>query len=179
MICVECKTVLSGKVYCNPCVEKLFIHGHSPAVTQETPAMKTPAQETVAQQEVPPARPEIKTIDKLPEHLSDFPEELKKWNWGAFFLNWIWGIGNRVWIALIGLIPGISIIMAFVLGAKGNEWAWRSKKWDDSEHFQGTQKIWAKWGIGIFVALVVVLIICVILYVVFTAIGYEIEIRLW
>ncbi|WP_281405489.1 hypothetical protein [Mesorhizobium sp. B2-6-4] len=25
---------------------------------------------------------------------AEIPAELDRWNWGAFFLNWIWGIGN-------------------------------------------------------------------------------------
>lgn len=29
------------------------------------------------------------------------PPELDRWNWGAFLLNWIWGIGNNTFIALL------------------------------------------------------------------------------
>lgn len=25
----------------------------------------------------------------------ELPEGVKGWSWGAFFLNWIWAIGNR------------------------------------------------------------------------------------
>ena len=32
------------------------------------------------------------------------PKEVHGWNWGAFLLNWIWGIGNNVWLALLALI---------------------------------------------------------------------------
>ena len=39
--------------------------------------------------------------------------------------------------------------MAFVLGAKGNEWAWRNKKWESVEHFHSVQKIWATVGLVI------------------------------
>ena len=28
----------------------------------------------------------------------------KRFNWGAFFLTWIWGLGNKVWITLF-IIP--------------------------------------------------------------------------
>jgi len=28
------------------------------------------------------------------------PAEIDRWNWGAFLLNWIWGIGNKTFIAL-------------------------------------------------------------------------------
>ena len=35
------------------------------------------------------------------------PDDLNRWNWGAFFLTWIWSLGNAVWIGLIALIPGV------------------------------------------------------------------------
>ncbi|MCK5641018.1 MAG: hypothetical protein KAJ19_09485, partial [Gammaproteobacteria bacterium] len=52
--------------------------------------------------------------------LAEIPPEISGWNWGAFLLSWIWGIGNSVWIALLCLIPCVGFVMAFVLGAKGN-----------------------------------------------------------
>ncbi len=48
------------------------------------------------------------------------PPEIRRWNWGAFLLNWIWGIGNQTYIALLALIPGVNLVMLFVLGAKGS-----------------------------------------------------------
>ena len=80
----------------------------------------------------------------------EIPEEIRnKWNWGAFLLNWIWGIGNSVWIAFLVFIPLVGIVMIFVLGAKGNKWAWQKMKWDSIEHFQKTQRNWAVWGLVI------------------------------
>ncbi|MCJ7808381.1 MAG: leucine-rich repeat domain-containing protein, partial [Dehalococcoidia bacterium] len=87
--------------------------------------------------------------------LAKIPIEIRGWNWGAFFLNWIWGVGNSVWIALLCLIPFVSFIMRFVLGAKGNEWAWQNRKWDSIEHFKRTQRKWGWWGLGITVGLIV------------------------
>lgn len=81
------------------------------------------------------------------------PPEIQKWNWGAFFLSWIWGIGNQVWIALLSLIPFVNIIMIFVLGAKGNEWAWRAKRWESVEHFLEVQRKWSKWGFIVFIVI--------------------------
>lgn len=78
------------------------------------------------------------------------PHEIQKWNWGAFFLNWIWGIGNQVWIAFLSFLPVVGWIMPFVLGAKGSEWAWRNKEWESVEHFQRVQRKWAKWGFILF-----------------------------
>lgn len=86
---------------------------------------------------------------------SVLPAELKKWNWGAFFLSVIWGIGNKTWIALLALIPYLGFIMMIVLGFKGSEWAWKNKRWDSVEHFQRVQKRWAIWG-GILFAIAII-----------------------
>jgi hypothetical protein len=57
--------------------------------------------------------------------------------------------------------------MVFVLGAKGNEWAWQSKRWDSVEHFKRTQRTWAWWGLGVqgfaVVVYVVILVVAIIL----------------
>ena len=81
---------------------------------------------------------------------AQIPPEIRGWNWGAFFLSWIWGIGNSVWIALLCLIPFVSWVMVFVLGAKGSEWAWASRKWDSVEHFKRNQRNWALAGLILF-----------------------------
>ena len=95
--------------------------------------------------------------------LATIPEEIRGWNWGAFLLNWIWGIGNNVWIALLALIPYVNIIMPFVLGVKGNEWSWRNRKWDSIEHFKRVQRTWAKVGIYIIVVSLILVFAAVIL----------------
>lgn len=78
------------------------------------------------------------------------PPEIKGWNWGAFLLNWIWGIGNSTYIALLMFVPLVNIFMFFILGAKGNEWAWRNRTWRDVEHFKQTQKKWRNAGLILF-----------------------------
>ncbi len=81
------------------------------------------------------------------------PDEIRKWNWGALFLNLIWGLGNRTYIALLCLIPIVGVVMAFVLGAKGNKWAWQNKRWKSIEHFKRVQKIWSWVGLAVFLFL--------------------------
>jgi hypothetical protein len=84
------------------------------------------------------------------------PAEIDRWNWGAFLLNWIWGIGNNTFIALLTLIPVFGIlIMPFVLGAKGSVWAWRNGRWDSVEHFKRVQRKWAIWGAVIWIGVLV------------------------
>jgi Cytochrome oxidase complex assembly protein 1 len=78
---------------------------------------------------------------------AEIPPHLDRWNWGAFLLNWIWGIGNSTFIALLALIPMVNIVMMIVLGARGSRWAWRNRYWRDEEHFRRTQRNWAIAGV--------------------------------
>jgi len=78
------------------------------------------------------------------------PPEIKGWNWGAFLLNWIWGIGNSTYIALLMFVPLVNVVMFFVLGAKGNEWAWKNRTWRNVEHFKDTQRKWRNAGLLLF-----------------------------
>lgn len=78
---------------------------------------------------------------------AEIPAELDRWNWGAFLLNWIWGIGNSVFIALLMFVPLVNIVMIFVLGARGSRWAWRNRAWRDAEHFRSVQRKWAIAGV--------------------------------
>ena len=78
---------------------------------------------------------------------SAVPAEVKGWNWGAFLLSWIWGIGNSTWIAFLVFVPFINFVWIFVLGAMGNEWAWKNKRWTSVEDFHRVQRKWALWGV--------------------------------
>lgn len=77
------------------------------------------------------------------------PDGIKGWSWGAFLLNWIWAIRNRVWIGLLTLIPYIGVLVAIWLGFKGREMAWKARQWESVEHFDQAQKKWSQWGVGI------------------------------
>ena len=77
------------------------------------------------------------------------PAEIDRWNWGAFLLNWIWGVGNNTFIALLMFVPLVGLVMPFVLGAKGSRWAWRNGRWDSIAHFKRVQRLWAIWGVVI------------------------------
>lgn len=85
--------------------------------------------------------------------METIPNEVRRWNWGAFFLTWIWGIGNNVLIAFLCFVPFLNVVMPIVLGIKGGEWAWQKKRWDSLEHFQRVQRIWAWVGFGVFLFL--------------------------
>lgn len=82
----------------------------------------------------------------------DVPAEIARgWNWGAFWLNWVWGLAHNTPLALLMFVPGVNLVMLFVLGAKGNVWAWQNNTWRDVEHFRRSQRIWARvgWGMAI------------------------------
>jgi hypothetical protein len=79
------------------------------------------------------------------------PPEIDRWNWGAFLLSWIWGVGNNTFIALLTLVPIVGFVMLFVLGAKGSRWAWRNGRWDSVEHFKRVQRLWAIWGVIVWI----------------------------
>lgn len=91
----------------------------------------------------------VMDIDNTSGHgaASHVPPSIRRWNWGAFLLNWIWGLGNGTLIALLMFVPLVNVVFAFVLGAKGSEWAWRNKRWESVAQFQAVQRRWAKWGV--------------------------------
>ena len=103
------------------------------------------------------------------------PEEIQRWNWGAFILGPIWGMMHGIWWTVLGFLPflplpytlrsiGFVVLVAvmMMLGYKGNELAWRSRQWDSAEKFLKIQERWARWSvifaIGAFVALIIFLL---------------------
>ncbi len=76
-------------------------------------------------------------------------------NWGAFLLSWIWGLGNKTYITLIILlvsfIPFVNLIVPLALciwfGVEGNKWAWKNKRFESIEHFHSYQKKWVIAGL--------------------------------
>ena len=87
------------------------------------------------------------------------PQSARGWNTAAFLIGPIWGPSNGVWLGIIGLVfffipSGISVLgslgMKFTLylaygaflGFRGNEMAWRAKRWQSLEHFKRVQQQW-------------------------------------
>ena len=101
------------------------------------------------------------------------PEEIQGWNWGAFFLPGVWCLTNQVWIGLIAWtdLSVISLpltlgmtwpIMAVILGVKGNEWAWKSRRWNSVKDFKRHQRIWAIAGFFVILAILILLALIVL-----------------
>jgi len=74
--------------------------------------------------------------------LARLPDGVAGWSWGAFVFSWIWAIGNRTPWGLLGLVPGVGLVVRVLLGLKGREWAWRSRRWDSLSHFRRVQQRW-------------------------------------
>lgn len=92
-------------------------------------------------------------VNKDEETLSN---DLKHFNWGAFLLNWIWGIMHGKYITLVYfpacLIPVIGpIAVSIWFGLVGNKWAWDSKNWSSIEDFNQIQRNWVKIWLILFV----------------------------
>ncbi len=92
------------------------------------------------------------------------PNEIKGWNWGAFFFNWIWGACNGVYwplvLIVVNFIPYVGVLISLgcciALGINGNEWAWKAKSWSSIGEFKRVQHKWAVavlWVLGISVVL--------------------------
>lgn len=129
-------------------------------------------------------RPQLQTSTK-----SELPEAYKRFNWGACLLGWIWGIGNKTYIALVGLalyilgfIPIVGFIFSLIglgfyiwIGVKGNEFAWKNNHWDSLEQFNHIQRKWAMWGCiltCIFIGLIIISVIAIGVAATFAAMGY-------
>lgn len=95
----------------------------------------------------------------MDENGKNVPQEIKGWNWGAFMYNIFWGIGNKTYLPLLTLIPIFNIVWIFVVGFKGNEWAWQKGDYKDVEIFKAVQNTWNRAGLINFILSIAVLII--------------------
>ena len=110
----------------------------------ERPGEATPQVETGPVEEVPVTPP---PPPPPPEADPALEAELKKWNWGAFLLTFIWGMGNGVMRSFLVFVPFYGFYEWFMLGIHGNRWAWEKRRWESVEKFHQSQRSWAKWGI--------------------------------
>ena len=99
------------------------------------------------------------------------PDEIKGWNWGAFLLPGVWCLTNRVWIGLVAWVDPTLILswgmpwltMGIILGFKGNEWAWKSRRWRSIAEFKRHQRGWAIAAWLLMLILLVILIVTLVI----------------
>lgn len=98
------------------------------------------------------------------------PQELKRWNWAAFLMPPIWGLFSGVPLAALlfaiylPFFPSALRIVALMagslfLGFRGNELAWRGRKWRSVKHFKSVQQRWLFWSIALNLAGLVILVL--------------------
>ncbi|MFK7896140.1 MAG: hypothetical protein AB8G23_09910 [Myxococcota bacterium] len=80
---------------------------------------------------------------------SDAVEVENQWNFGAFVLTPIWGLGNRVYWSLLALVPILGFAVQIYAGLKGYKAARDSFPWQSDEEFEQAQRLWNRWGIGV------------------------------
>ncbi|MFM9873702.1 MAG: ribonuclease G [Fimbriimonadaceae bacterium] len=85
--------------------------------------------------------------------------DLKGWNWGAFALNWIWALNHKYYLGLLCFVPCVGWIMAIYMGLNGNKIAWESGRFSSVDDMQACQAVWKKWGIGILILSVILIIL--------------------
>lgn len=90
------------------------------------------------------------------EWVNSLPKELRHFNWGAFLLNWIWGIMHKKYITLLYfpacLIPIIGpLAISICFGFMGNKWAWNSQTWESPEQFNEVQQNWVRIWLILFI----------------------------
>ncbi len=93
------------------------------------------------------------------------PSIVGKWNWGAFALNWIWGLFNGSFLPLLCFIPLFNLVWIFICGFNGNQWAWDSHKFTTVEEFETAQCKWNNAGLIVFIISLVFHIIHITLYI--------------
>ena len=96
------------------------------------------------------------------------PPSIKRWNWAAFLMPAVWGLFSGVpftgLLFAAAFLPStaqllIMITASLFLGFKGNELAWRGKKWRSVEHFDSFQQQWTSWSVRLSAAIGAILII--------------------
>ncbi len=84
------------------------------------------------------------------------PKSAKGWNTAAFLIGPIWGPANGVWLGVVGILFFVipesiltlglrfTLYLAFgaFLGFRGNEMAWRARRWPSLQHFRRVQQQW-------------------------------------
>ncbi len=80
----------------------------------------------------------------------DFPEGMDRFNWGAFFLGWIWAASME---SVIGVVISLCFgwIGNLIIGFNGNKMAWQARTFKDPEEFILVQEEWTKWGLIVFI----------------------------
>ncbi len=102
---------------------------------------------------------------------AQLPQSARGWNTAAFLIGPIWGPANGVWIGVVGIvflvIPEsiLPLAMKFTLylaygaflGIRGNQLAWRARRWNSLEQFKRVQQQWMLLALVVNLALLFII----------------------
>ncbi|MBC63950.1 MAG: hypothetical protein CL746_06535 [Chloroflexi bacterium] len=108
-------------------------------------------------------------INRSGDKKSEVPKEIKGWNWAAFLIPPLWGLFSGVPLAVLMLalylpifsdgMRAIALIgCSLFLGIRGNELAWKGKKWKSVEHFKNVQKKWLSWAVVLNIIYIIIIL---------------------
>lgn len=77
-----------------------------------------------------------------------------KWNWGAFFFQWLWLLNHRKFVLacvhlLICWIPLVGLGFGIYLGFRANDLAYDGRRFSSIEQFIAVQNAWRNWGFAL------------------------------
>lgn len=85
------------------------------------------------------------TVNVNPQQM--YPPCALKWNWGAAFQLFAFGIVNKAYMCLLGLIPVLNAFWWIVAGIYGGRWAWDSGEFRTADELERSLKGWNRLGI--------------------------------
>ncbi len=83
------------------------------------------------------------------------PEQIQyieSWSWSAFFVPFVWALGNKLYLWALGtFVPIFNIYVWIMLASKGRKMAWAKGGWGSFDFFKKRQKImmWVIIGLSI------------------------------
>ncbi len=160
------------------------------SMRRSRPTEQYPASTSVEMPFSPPVYEPLPSSRREPsgssQHVSLQAErELGKWNWGAFYFGWLWGIFNKVYVALVQLVVsilsfafsvmGLGVIAPIIglinigisiwLGVKGSQMAWDNGAYRNLEHFRSSRHNWNVAAAICFGVCVFIILISLVLFI--------------
>ena len=96
--------------------------------------------------------PEVSLIGQEAVNIAaEDPQELERWNWGAFLLAPFWTLANKLerW-TIVTFIPGVNLLAVIYLGRYGNRLAHGKSDIRSIKDFMVLQAQWNKSAFRIF-----------------------------
>jgi hypothetical protein len=90
-------------------------------------------------------------------------EQLKQWNWAAFFFAPVWTLVHRLeLLTILCFIPFVNFVVMFYLGFKGNSLAYKRSPVRSVNEFMMWQYVWKTWVVR-YICISVVLLVAIVI----------------